>query len=492
MKTPSPPRSRRCGIAALVLLGLLLHPAVTRAQSPEREIEALATRLDSARSVGLHLVTPGGYESALGWLAEARGRHRRGEPVTRVREALEAGRASIAEAEGLWDRGRGLFEEALEARGRALARGAPGGAPEAWAEAEATLAEGGRRLERGDPDGAATRAALAVSLYRNAVVEAARAEVLGSARAARAGAVEAGAPRWSPETFAEAEERLARASRLLAENPADSAAAVRSAGEAAGAYRRAARVAVAADSVRRGRLSVEAILRRHGEAVARIADALDLEEDPDAPVERTVEEARAAVRSLLEERAGLEARLAERDAELAEARERVRHLEARAAELERREAELEAELRERERREARLRETRALFTPEEGEVLVRGDSLVLRLHGLSFEPGSHEIRTEDAPLLTKLERVLEAFPRARVIVEGHTDSRGEAAANRALSQRRAIAVREHLLARMPISSSRIAAVGHGEERPVAPDDTEEGRARNRRIEVIVDLSDPGG
>lgn len=476
----------------LPLLALLALPAPTRAQALEEEIEALAERLDSARSVGLHLMAPGHYERAIAWLAEARKRYERGDPTPRVRTALEGTRDAVAEAERLLGPGRGAFEEALGARARAHETGAPTGAPEAWAEAEETLREGGRRLERGDRDGAATRAALAASRYREAALETLRAEVLGPARAARGRAVELDAPRWSPTAFAEAEERLARASRLLGERPADRETAARLAASAAGTYRRAARIAAAADSVRRNRLSVETLVLRHEEAVARLAERLELEPAPGAELEPTVEASLAAIRKLQEERTGLAARLAERESELEEARDRVEALEARAAELERREAELAAELGERERREARLRETRALFGPEEGEVLLRGDSLVLRLHGLTFEPGSHEIRPEHAPLLTKLERVLREFPRARVIVEGHTDARGSEAANRALSQRRAIAVREHLLTRMPISSARIAAVGHGQDRPVAPNDTAEGRAKNRRIEVVLDLSEPEG
>jgi OOP family OmpA-OmpF porin len=80
------------------------------------------------------------------------------------------------------------------------------------------------------------------------------------------------------------------------------------------------------------------------------------------------------------------------------------------------------------------------------------------------------------------------FSDASIRIEGHTDSRGGDEANKALSQRRALAIREHLLTRLPISASRIEAVGIGEDRPIATNDTEDGRARNRRIEIILTLS----
>jgi OOP family OmpA-OmpF porin len=59
--------------------------------------------------------------------------------------------------------------------------------------------------------------------------------------------------------------------------------------------------------------------------------------------------------------------------------------------------------------------------------------------------------------------------------------------NQDLSRRRAIAVREYLLSNMAISADRISAVGYGESRPVAPNDTERGRTQNRRIDVTLSL-----
>ena len=79
---------------------------------------------------------------------------------------------------------------------------------------------------------------------------------------------------------------------------------------------------------------------------------------------------------------------------------------------------------------------------------------------------------------------------APVRIEGHTDARGNADANRALSQRRAIAIRDYLLTNLPISSDRLEATGYGEERPIAREDTEEGRARNRRIEIVLTIPAP--
>jgi OOP family OmpA-OmpF porin len=75
------------------------------------------------------------------------------------------------------------------------------------------------------------------------------------------------------------------------------------------------------------------------------------------------------------------------------------------------------------------------------------------------------------------------------VVEGHTDSNGNDASNQKLSQDRAESVRAYLVQR-GVKSERITAVGKGESTPVATNDTTEGRANNRRVEIIVQKAPP--
>jgi OOP family OmpA-OmpF porin len=147
----------------------------------------------------------------------------------------------------------------------------------------------------------------------------------------------------------------------------------------------------------------------------------------------------------------------------------------------------DALLKKREKDEIKMQEVQAVFKREEADVLLRGDQMIIRMYGLSFPVGSAEIRPENFSLLTKLRRVLEEFPESAIAIEGNTDSQGAEDMNRALSQSRADAVREYLLANMNMESSRVAAVGHGEDRPIANNETEEGRAKNRRIDLTLNL-----
>lgn len=108
----------------------------------------------------------------------------------------------------------------------------------------------------------------------------------------------------------------------------------------------------------------------------------------------------------------------------------------------------------------------------------------LILRGVNFDFGKAEIRSDARPVLDEAVRTLKEAGDIRVSVEGHTDSVGSSASNESLSVRRAQAVAGYL-ARGGISRDRMDVSGFGESRPVASNDTAEGRAQNRRVELNV-------
>jgi len=169
--------------------------------------------------------------------------------------------------------------------------------------------------------------------------------------------------------------------------------------------------------------------------------------------------------------------------ELTAANERIASLDADLTKLEAKEQSASAAVREEQKRQDDLRNLRNLFTSDEAVVVQEGEDLVCRVYGLSFAPGSTVIRPEDFTLLTKIQSALRIYPGAKVMVEGHTDSVGDADLNHRLSLQRAEAVRSYLVANMPADADRISATGYGESVPLASNETAEGRAKNRRIDI---------
>ncbi|MBU1100698.1 MAG: OmpA family protein [Bacteroidetes bacterium] len=106
------------------------------------------------------------------------------------------------------------------------------------------------------------------------------------------------------------------------------------------------------------------------------------------------------------------------------------------------------------------------------------------LEGVNFRSGSANLTNESYPILYDAVEVLKSNPAAKVEIQGHTDSSGGAAFNLTLSERRAQAVRDFLVAN-GISASRLFVKGYGESQPMADNYTSAGMAMNRRIEFKV-------
>jgi outer membrane protein OmpA-like peptidoglycan-associated protein len=125
------------------------------------------------------------------------------------------------------------------------------------------------------------------------------------------------------------------------------------------------------------------------------------------------------------------------------------------------------------------------FQPNEAEVYKQGNQLVIRLMAIQFPVGKEVIMPHNYSLLSQVQRSIRTFDKPNVTIEGHTDSTGSDEVNAYLSQKRADAVREYLIANETLPAKDIVAVGYGSKRPLASNATAEGRAVNRRIDVIV-------
>ncbi|MBD8524916.1 OmpA family protein [Pseudomarimonas arenosa] len=108
---------------------------------------------------------------------------------------------------------------------------------------------------------------------------------------------------------------------------------------------------------------------------------------------------------------------------------------------------------------------------------------VMTLSGDAFASGQSNLRPEARGNLGRIVEFLQSKPGA-VIIEGHTDNRGSANLNQVLSQKRADAVRQALIEE-GVDGSRMTAVGRGMDQPVADNGSADGRARNRRVEIVL-------
>jgi outer membrane protein OmpA-like peptidoglycan-associated protein len=261
-----------------------------------------------------------------------------------------------------------------------------------------------------------------------------------------------------------------------------------------------ARVAVqaVAEASRRNRPQAEYAAARRIEIARAVAETemlsdqlLQLERERDAilleasrrdaeQLRREVERLRMQNLTRAEEtqRALEEAQAARLDSEIsaaqAEQSRRLAEAQALEAQLSRREAELAA---------AAADSLRMQLQGMTARSEARGQ--VMTISGDAFASGQSQLRAEARENLQKIIDLINANPGASVLIEGHTDSQGSANLNQVLSQRRAEAVRDALI-QQGVDGGRLRAVGLGKDRPVADNGSAEGRARNRRVEVVVE------
>ena len=259
--------------------------------------------------------------------------------------------------------------------------------------------------------------------------------------------------------------------------------------------------------IKESRGELETLLQRYDRALRRVAALMDLpwndEFSGDAAADRLLTalegsllESRVLVDSLRVENRRLReltgGRIAAQDSlitalqvEASALRKKLWETELRAGVAEADRSAAETALTRRQAREQLVREIVADMGDDATAILAPDGTLTLQVHGLDFAVGSANLAPGQADLMNRIAAAVGRFPGAAVTVEGHTDDTGSRASNVKLSQRRADTVAGGVERRLQLPEGSITTVGHGPDRPVAPNSTPEGRARNRRIDIVI-------
>ena len=121
-------------------------------------------------------------------------------------------------------------------------------------------------------------------------------------------------------------------------------------------------------------------------------------------------------------------------------------------------------------------------TPDFSQVITSSGRFVT--HGILFDTDSDRLKPESAPVIQSIAKGLETNPNLKLLIEGHTDSVGNAAHNMDLSKRRAEAVKAVLVSQFNIDVNRLSTAGLGATKPLDTNDTPQGRSQNRRVELV--------
>lgn len=471
--------SARRFIRASVLAIAVALASVVNAQDVEQSLFSDADRaLEEARKANAELLAPTLYSSAMKSYRGAEDKFERGRSTDTIRRDLDEAIADFERATEAAAFAAAKLARVLKARAEAKDTGGTQYAPEFWAQGEDRLRRAAVALEDGDLELAQQRATEAGRSYREAELIAIKANYLETTRRLLAQAEEAKVEKYAPKTLQRSRELLAEAEQALTESRYEIDVPRSLARQAEYEARHAIYLATIIQSIDDEEMTTEDLILEWEKPLRSIADTARVLAAFDGGYDETT----GAIVAYIEDRQAhireLEQDLTERDQQIAALNEDLERMTVQRRQL-------AAMLKEQEKSRTQIRQVEKMFVRNEALVLREGNDIMVRLVGLDFDVGKAAIKEENAELLTKLEDAIALFPNCTLVIEGHTDSQGDDRMNYDLSRDRANAVREYLLNNAQIDAAHVSAVGYGETRPVATNDTESGRANNRRIDVLI-------
>jgi outer membrane protein OmpA-like peptidoglycan-associated protein len=446
-------------IFVLVLLaGCVAGPKLTDEQIMGQydQVANLDKGLKQAKAQNVDNLAPTGYQAALANLNEAVSEAKADRPGTTT-AAAGKGLQSLAKANKDAAISRDLLRDVLAARDKAYKAGAARAFPEHTDDMDESLRKTTRLVERGQLEAAKEQRQKLVAGYEQLELVALKEGTVETAQAAIANARAKDAEKYAPKTFKLAEEEMKLAASVLE-----------------------------ADRTKTNKANSHALRAKWlAEQSSGITELIKDFKRRDFDAEDTV---LWYQKQLSEINAPLGGQLpfneANRDVVLG-MQQSIKELMKQRDETATQRSRYEQELTLTTEQRAAVDKVQSLFTPAEANVYEQRGNVLISAHGFRFPTGGSEIGTDNFALMSKIIQAIKTFPDSTIQISGHTDSTGSEAVNRNLSRARADNVAKFLIDVGGISASRIMATGYGEDKPVASNSTPEGRAANRRVEILI-------
>lgn len=472
--------------SSLLVASLFCALAFAQARTPA--FDTLAAGIEKARTEQVDALAPANFQAAVAAYQEALKDAEKNRNPDRIAKQLAAGTASLNAANTAAAIARETLKSAIATRADALMANAPKFAPEQWQKASARFNEASAALEKKDAANAQRRAAESEVLLREAELSAVKGGILNEARALIAQADAAKVEKFAPRTLQAAKRLLAQAEQEIITNRYDTTLPKNLAAQSSYEARHAVYLAQLIDSTQQKKgeqAGLEELILSWEEPLRRVATEMDLTSRFDAGVQPALKDMLAAAQQRREQLNRLQQELDDRNEQIAGLNAEVARLESRLGGVSEERIALQRRVDAQERMRASVARIEASFTSNEARVLRQGDDVILSLTGIAFPSGRSTLDVSSAPLMAKVRDALGQFPDTSIVVEGHTDANGSDSTNLILSQDRADAVKKYLVDNFGVNPEKISSIGYGEARPVATNETAEGRARNRRIDLIL-------
>jgi OOP family OmpA-OmpF porin len=493
-------------IILLLLLAVLsgcastmTQPAVQQTVSMENtinKISELESEMDQARQEQIDVLSPGSFVEAEASFNKAKSGAEKGKQISSILENTTDAREHLDDARENAKVARTMLPQVIESRRMAHLAGAAKLEKE-YANVEGQFLKLTGAIEKNNINYTKKNAAKVDEAYRSLELMAIKNETIGEARKVLSKAEKNDAEKYAPKSFNFAHRTLSQTDEFITNNRYDKDNMQAKARESLFYANRA--FVLTSQSKALDRLNPEEKLLWTEDFINKITTQLVARDSRDKHINDQVENILLSIGGLQNNNKQISKKLVFTQQELAETQAAVAVLEAKNFENQKDKEVLLADqkvketqmmkekeqIKEERKFNQKFTEIQHAFGADEAEVYKKGNQLIIQLKGIQFSSGKAIIMPEDYQLLSKVQEAIKAFDDPSVVVEGHTDSIGDNESNQALSQQRAKAVHDYLIANKTIAGDKIISNGYGSSRPVASNETPEGRAMNRRIDVII-------
>lgn len=428
---------------------------------------------------------PKSFNKALKTLESAEEKYSKGKTVESIDATLKKAVEQFQKAQFASEIAQQKLSGLIKARHDAIKAKAQSMDPSKWKKAERNYTSSISILESGNQSLAFSKAKDAQEDFRNLELTAIKAKYLDQTRTLMTKAEKAKAKKYAPKTLAKAQNLLAQAEKALTENRYDIDEPRSLAKEANYEARHAIFLTKYLKEKKEKDKTDEDLILEWESPLQQVAAAADIQAEFDKGYQPVANEVIAHIDSSYAHAQEQQQDINDRDSQILSLNQQVGELSQKLGGVASAEAELQRRLLAQEKIRQKVKEIESTFSRFEATVFRDSDQIYIRLAGLSFASGSSTLKTKDYKLLQKAVNAIKIFPQGTVVIEGHTDSFGGDDMNLILSEKRALSVKEYMMTHGGFSNDKVDAVGYGETRPVANNETPQGRAKNRRIDIRI-------
>ena len=452
--------------------------------NPAEEVNRFDSDIANARKDQLNVLAPTSFARAEEYLNGAKEALQGGDELSEITEKISSGRFQLERAQEMAQVARTTLPDAIKARELARAAGATSLGGD-YVEAEDQFLKLTGAIENNDLNYAQNNRHKVATIFDELEVRAIKEQKLSEARKLIKEAEGEGARKIAPRTLLTAQQELKNADAFISQHRYEREKIQEKSSEALFQAQRVLQVTEQSKKVRD--MEPEQITLWVEGMLEKMASQLSAPDMRNKTFQTQVENILGSIEAVQEDRKFMSSQEKARLAEIEAMRKEIALLEGKTKEEEAAKNRLEAEKRFNEL----FSEVKGYFDTDEAEVYKQGNRLIIRLREIQFPVGQSVIMPSNYALLSKVQRAIKSFGEPDVVIEGHTDSTGSDEVNEHLSQQRAESVRQYFVANGTLPEWQISSVGYGSSRPLASNETAEGRAINRRIDVAISPTEQG-